>query len=449
MIPYLLAVAGGYLIGQSFKDDDKYASGGRIKSYEKVEGTDYELKIEVYYDKGGMNYFSGRPEERGYYASVSPVKIERRPNGITTEEYGAFSGIKTLVLRVARQSPKAEKEAEMLAQERIPELKNYVLGKMKDKGIIMAKGGAIGRMEDGGMSDGGLTNEILLKYHKTSGGAEYLLSNPVKTLKQKNLLSQSARFGDAKYIVRIDGAKKNGGELFISNNLFEQAMGRGKYSQEEVSDEADKKIVELGLQKEFEEYRENGKIIIKLFYRKTMGGAEYLTSNFVENDPYRTGSFDSKYIVRIDGAKNHGGELLIKDIKEEDTYAEGGDIEEFSLWVIGDEPQKIKTGTSRAIKSFYTKNQYTEQFNEWKKKGYGIQQWPADATKEEVVRYNKSNRGSATSQEYAQGGVLEHGLREDDRILVERGRFAGIKNDKTGEKFIVDIEEGSRTPSRL
>lgn len=266
MIPYLLAVAGGYLIGQSFKDDDTYASGGRIKSYEKVDGTDYELKIEVYYDKGGMNYFSGRPEERGYYASVSPVKIERRPNGITTEEYGAFSGIKTLVLRVARQSPKAEKEAEMLAQERIPELKNYVLGKMKDKGIIMA---------------------------------------------------------------------------------------------------------------------------------------------------------------------------------------EGGDIEEFSLWVIGDEPQKIKTGTSRAIKSYYTKNKYTEQFNEWEKKGYGIQQWPADATKEEVVRYNKSNRGSATSQEYAQGGVLEHGLREDDRILVERGRFAGIKNDKTGEKFIVDIEEGSRTPSRL
>ena len=142
MIPYLLAAVGGYLIGQSRKDE-QYADGGRIKSYEKVEGTDYELKIEIYYKKGGMNYFSGKPEERGYYLSVSPVQVERRPNGITTESYTAFSGIKALILRVNRQSPKAEKEAEMLAQERIPELKNYVLGKMKEKGIIMADGGSI------------------------------------------------------------------------------------------------------------------------------------------------------------------------------------------------------------------------------------------------------------------------------------------------------------------
>ena len=44
----------------------------------------------------------------------------------------------------------------------------------------------------------------------------------------------------------------------------------------------------------------------------------------------------------------------------------------------------------------------------------------------------------------ADGGVLAHGLREDDKIYVERGNLAGIKNDKTDEKFIVDISTGSR-----
>jgi len=136
---------------------------------------------------------------------------------------------------------------------------------------------------DGGMmAKGGLTDEILLQYHKTSGGAEYLLSNPIKTLKQKNLLEQSARFGDAKYIVRIDGAKKYGGELYIKD--------------------------------------ENDRKEIKLYYHKTSGGAEYLMSTPIEGTD--EGSFDSEYIVRIDGAKNKGGELILS--KSKMPMADGG-----------------------------------------------------------------------------------------------------------------------------
>lgn len=50
---------------------------------------------------------------------------------------------------------------------------------------------------------------------------------------------------------------------------------------------------------------------------------------------------------------------------------------------------------------------------------------------------------------YAEGGVLEHGLREGDRILVANGRYAGIVNRDTDERVIVDIEEGIRKPSTL
>ena len=49
---------------------------------------------------------------------------------------------------------------------------------------------------------------------------------------------------------------------------------------------------------------------IPLWYHKTDGGAEYLCSNNVEGT--NEGSFDSKYIIRIDGNIKKDAELLIK-----------------------------------------------------------------------------------------------------------------------------------------
>ena len=115
-------------------EDNSYASGGNVmKEYEKVEGTNYELKIQVYYNKGGMNYFTSRPEQRGYYVSVSPVQVERRGNGIMVESYAAFSGVKMLVLPVQRQSPKAEAEAREKAMQVLPELKDAIKERIKSK----------------------------------------------------------------------------------------------------------------------------------------------------------------------------------------------------------------------------------------------------------------------------------------------------------------------------
>lgn len=64
------------------------------------------LKCELYYSLGGMNYFTGRTEARGYYVSVSPVE---RSNG--WESYTAFSGWKKCVVECARKGKKAETKA--------------------------------------------------------------------------------------------------------------------------------------------------------------------------------------------------------------------------------------------------------------------------------------------------------------------------------------------------
>lgn len=87
------------------------------------------LKIEVYYNLGGMNYFTGKPEARGYYLSVSPVSRSRTDYGATLESYTAFSGIKECIKTVTRKSVKAEAEAEKLAQDREKIMIEYVCNK--------------------------------------------------------------------------------------------------------------------------------------------------------------------------------------------------------------------------------------------------------------------------------------------------------------------------------
>lgn len=84
-----------------------------------------DLKIELYYDLGGMNYFTTRAESRGYYLSVTPVE-RCISSGYTSERYTAFTGIKQLVKGVKRKSQKAEKEAENLAENLVNELIEYV-----------------------------------------------------------------------------------------------------------------------------------------------------------------------------------------------------------------------------------------------------------------------------------------------------------------------------------
>ena len=85
------------------------------------------LRIELYYRLGGMNYFTGRTENRGYYLSVTPVERRISDGGYTSESCTAFSGIKQNVKEVTRKSKKAEIEAEKLATDVVNNLIDYVL----------------------------------------------------------------------------------------------------------------------------------------------------------------------------------------------------------------------------------------------------------------------------------------------------------------------------------
>lgn len=88
------------------------------------------LRVDVYYALGGYNNFTGKQEGRGFYLSVSPVGCSKG-NGFVSETYGAFSGVKQLILPVSRYSDKRMTEAVRLAGELQPQLVAHVLEKQE------------------------------------------------------------------------------------------------------------------------------------------------------------------------------------------------------------------------------------------------------------------------------------------------------------------------------
>lgn len=75
----------------------------KSKTYLELESNPKatHIKVEVYYSKGGMNYFAGTNEPRGIWVSVSPVT--RSEN---SESYIGFSGTKKHLLDMNRFSQK-------------------------------------------------------------------------------------------------------------------------------------------------------------------------------------------------------------------------------------------------------------------------------------------------------------------------------------------------------
>ena len=77
-----------------------------IKLLEVTKGNATHIKIELNYNIGGMNYFSGRSEPRGLYLSVTPVSRTSHENGLVSESYTAFSGTKVFVKDMNRFNQK-------------------------------------------------------------------------------------------------------------------------------------------------------------------------------------------------------------------------------------------------------------------------------------------------------------------------------------------------------
>ena len=94
------------------------------------------VEVEIYYNKGGMNYWYGKPEQRGYYFGISGHHIYES-NGIVSIEthlFGGAQGIKCCVVPCERQSKKRYESAKA----QIDELTDRFLGQwLVDNDIIL------------------------------------------------------------------------------------------------------------------------------------------------------------------------------------------------------------------------------------------------------------------------------------------------------------------------
>lgn len=85
------------------------------------------LKLQLYYQKGGMNYFTGKVEARGIFLLAVPVEREDRGT-YTSEVVTMFSGIKQLVLPMNKFSQKTF-DSFVPSEEVVKKLTDHVLTK--------------------------------------------------------------------------------------------------------------------------------------------------------------------------------------------------------------------------------------------------------------------------------------------------------------------------------
>ena len=88
-----------------------------MKQYLKTNKENTEIKLELSYSIGGMNYFTSKVEKRGYWLHMQPLEISRSSNGITIEQYTPAKGYKHLILETKRKSDKAYKTALEMIEE--------------------------------------------------------------------------------------------------------------------------------------------------------------------------------------------------------------------------------------------------------------------------------------------------------------------------------------------
>ncbi|NDE69426.1 MAG: hypothetical protein EB057_05070 [Microbacteriaceae bacterium] len=95
--------------------NNRYNQTKTIKEIPISGKPNHYYKVNLFYSKGGLNYFTYKQEERGYYLSVKAVE-QKQGDGYVVESYVAFNGVKSLVQTANRFS---QKTLESLA------LKNY------------------------------------------------------------------------------------------------------------------------------------------------------------------------------------------------------------------------------------------------------------------------------------------------------------------------------------
>lgn len=84
----------------------------RLKHYIPAQGKDgvNNIKVTVYYSKGGINYFNYKEEPSAIWAGITPMEVTSS-NGMSTEKYGLGKGLKVNLEAATRLNRKNVEKA--------------------------------------------------------------------------------------------------------------------------------------------------------------------------------------------------------------------------------------------------------------------------------------------------------------------------------------------------
>lgn len=99
-----------------------------IEITENTQDKNNCLEVTFYYDLGGYSYFTYREQPRGYYLSVTPIERKVK-DGLVSECYTAFTGVKELIHPCTRKSAKAESIAAEKVQAYEKMVVDYIVNK--------------------------------------------------------------------------------------------------------------------------------------------------------------------------------------------------------------------------------------------------------------------------------------------------------------------------------
>ena len=117
----------------------------KFEKYFKIKGMEGNyIKVNLFYQKSGINWYNSQQEAGGYYLSVNSVRRESRGSYVC-ESFVMFDGFKVMLVPAdSRRSKKLAAQAELKAEE---QSLFYAKKACEQKGLELEDGVALDKQE--------------------------------------------------------------------------------------------------------------------------------------------------------------------------------------------------------------------------------------------------------------------------------------------------------------
>jgi hypothetical protein len=200
----------------------------------------------------------------------------------------------------------------------------------------------------------------------------------------------------------------NGTEDEATQKAKELVNSNPNFVQVEIKRQMKTKTITVGIVEGLNKNYEDGGMMAR-------GGRVRLifhgSSREIDMGEFESAAAAKRYVKSSDWERPYS----IKKLADGGMMADGGEIK--TLWKVeGNKATKLKTGTQRAINQYITKNKLDSRP---KGENWGLESWNADATEQEVLKYDRdwyADGGVATAATY----MVKYHMKDAPKEIKEK-----------------------------